>query len=184
MGASGGVGTSAVQLLRYGSAKVTATCAGDAVPLVEGLGADLVLDYTDPDFEQKLCDNGRYDLILDCAGLGTDCATKKPWEFRTYVTFTTPVLKNLDNLGLFRGVITSATDILCPNIEAMKKGRAVKWAYFVPTSEGMDHIHMLVTAKKIRPIVQQIYKFNETPKAYTRLQNGHLRGKIVIDVSG
>ncbi|XP_077296997.1 NAD(P)H oxidoreductase RTN4IP1, mitochondrial-like [Arctopsyche grandis] len=182
LGASGGVGNAAVQMLIAGGAKVGCTCSTDAIPLVESFGPECVLDYSSPEFHQKLADLGRFDVIVDCAGLGSDYAMKNKLQFRNYVTFTTPVLKNMDNLGLVRGFVTTVSDLICPNIMSMKNGGLITWAYFTPSSEGIKHVYDLVSSKSMVPIVENVFEFKDTPSAYKRVQDGHLRGKVVINL--
>lgn len=72
-----------------------------------------------------------------------------PWKYRNYVSFTTPVLKNIDNRGLLGGAVNSANNILCSNIDSIKKGGLVKWAYFIPSVDGINFIKHLVTTMKV-----------------------------------
>ncbi|KAF4522529.1 hypothetical protein B566_EDAN009976 [Ephemera danica] len=182
LGASGGVGTVAVQLLKAWGAQVTATCRTDAVTLVESLGADTAVDYTQPEANRLIKEEGPYDIILNASGLqGTphlDCM--KEWSLARYVTITSPLLKNTDQYGLIAGTVKSALDLLMPNIEGVyKRGATVRWGFFVPSQLGLSQITELVQAGKINPVIDQRFSFNELPAAYQRLKDGHVRGKIV-----
>lgn len=96
-----------------------------------------------------ICGFDRFDIIVDCAGLGSGYAIESQLKFNKYVTFTTPILKNFDNLGLVRGLLTSVSNLFCPNVTALKHGGRIMWAYFVPSNEGITYIHNLVSSGKV-----------------------------------
>lgn len=80
LGASGGVGTLAVQIAKAEKMEITATCSTNSIEMVKSLGADHIIDYTQTDYKEKFRDV-TFDIIFDCAGLGQDCATEFPWKF-------------------------------------------------------------------------------------------------------
>ncbi|CAG9857506.1 unnamed protein product [Phyllotreta striolata] len=180
LGGSGGVGTVAIQLLKSQGCSVFVTCAKDAAPLVSDLGADCVFDYKDEDFEKQVESQGKYHIILDGAKTGIR-NIPKTWKFDSYITLNSPLLLNADNHGLFEGFLRSSCDLLGSNLDRLQTGSTVKWGFFVPSAEGFKFINELIVNQKIRPVVQHKFQFEDLPKAFRTLKDGHLRGKIVIN---
>ncbi|XP_059617643.1 reticulon-4-interacting protein 1 homolog, mitochondrial [Phlebotomus argentipes] len=180
LGGSGGVGTMAVQIAKSENVHVFATGARDSADMLSTLGADCVLDYGDVDFLQHIHSNGPYDIILDCAGSGPNFASKIQCDFGSYVTFSSPLLRNIDSHGLISGNVRNAMSLLEDN----SRGRGlVKWGYFVPLQRGMEHLKRLVEQEKLRCVVDSVYGFDNAIGAYQRVKDGHLRGKVVLDLS-
>lgn len=183
MGATGGVGSIATQIGKAEGLEVVASCSTDAVAMVKNLGADHVIDYTAKDAITQFCDLGPYDIILDCAGKGLDYATQIPWKFDQYITFTSPVLKNVDTNGLGLGFFKNIANLLESNIQSITKHRAFsKWAYFVPAPQGIEYFKKQVERGKITPCVDSVFDFDATSDAYMKIANGHLRGKVILKV--
>ncbi|KAE8747807.1 hypothetical protein FOCC_FOCC005420 [Frankliniella occidentalis] len=188
LGASGGVGSVAVQMAKAWGAEVVGTCRTDAVPLVQSLGAHSVIDYALPDTIDRLRSEGQFDIVLDAAGLGADAgqyaACLKEWSNAKYITLRSPLLKNFDEHGLLLGALKSAADLVQPNITsgALSKGSSLRWGFFVPCDAALDEIQLLVEAGKIIPCIQKTYPFKDLPKAYEHVLGGHLRGKILISL--
>lgn len=150
LGASGGVGSFAVQIAKSENVEVIATCSTDALPIVECLGADHIIDYTSPDSTEQLLSHGPYDIILDCAGKGSEYATQLPWKFGQYITFTTPLLKNFDEHGLGVGLFKNIFNLAENNIRTIANKQAlVKWSYFVPAPQGIEYLRNLVDNKRV-----------------------------------
>ncbi|XP_052866071.1 reticulon-4-interacting protein 1 homolog, mitochondrial-like [Anopheles cruzii] len=182
LGASGGVGTLVVQMLLAEGVDVFATCSTDAMQFVHNLGVKHLLDYNDPAHVQSLTSVGRFDIVLDCAGKGTDYAKEVPWRFDQYITFNSPVLKNIDTNGFSAGMYQNAADLVRSNVSSFNSCRGlVKWGYFVPAPQGIAYLQRLVERGKLLPVVEQVFPFANTPAAYERVTQKHLRGKIVID---
>lgn len=150
MGGSGGVGSMALQIAKAENLYIVVSCSPDAFDMVQALGADQVIDYTAPDAIQQFCTNGPYDIILDCAGKGAEYATQIPWKYDQYITFTSPVLRNIDNYGLAVGLLKNLYKIVENNVQSMTKQRALtKWAYFVPAPQGIHYLQRLVENNKV-----------------------------------
>ncbi|XP_043240954.1 reticulon-4-interacting protein 1 homolog, mitochondrial-like [Amphibalanus amphitrite] len=183
-GAAGGVGSLAVQLLKAWGCQVTATCATDAVELVESLGADVVVDYTAPDADEHLKLMQGYDLILDCSGGHGErhIPLMKPWTYAKYVTLSPPLLKNIDADGLVAGGVRNLAELVQSNISSHTQGRSHRWAFFMPNGCALSQVRDLVDDGKIRPVVQRVVPFELVPDAFVQLQGGHSRGKTVIRV--
>jgi NADPH:quinone reductase-like Zn-dependent oxidoreductase len=164
-GASGGVGTFAVQIAKSFGAEVTGVCSTRNLDLVHAIGADYVVDYTEEDFTQ----NGEhYDLIFDVVAKRSfsDCKfALKPHgiyvttEFSPLLAFT----------GLWHSMVGSKKMIpLSP-----KK----------PGKTELVYIKELLVAGKITPVIDRCYPLHEVPEALRYLGGGHVRGKIVITVA-
>lgn len=182
LGASGGVGHLAVQILLAEGAEVIATCSEGAKSMVEQLGVTKIIDYNSNDCNNQLLNESPYDLILDCAGQGADYANALRWKFANYVTFKSPLLKNLDDKGLICGGLESARALVSSNIPALSSGGgAIKWGYFMPLPNGIQYLKQLVEDEKLRPVIDSEFSYKELPKAYEKVLNGHLRGKVAIN---
>lgn len=185
LGGSGGVGSSAIQILKAENSTVITTCSTDAIQLVTGLGADEIIDYSNEDSLRQLVASGPYDLILDCAGLGSEFSNQLPWKFTNYVTFSSPLLKNFDRLGFVPGIIRNTFDLTETNLRSLtgQKG-CVKWGYFVPAPNGIKYLKKLIERKKFSSVIDSIFNFDETNEAYKKVAAGHLRGKVLLDFKG
>ncbi|GFQ93190.1 reticulon-4-interacting protein 1, mitochondrial [Trichonephila clavata] len=184
IGATGGVGNFAVQLLKTWGADVTAICATDAMESVQNLGADAVLDYQSPEFKQNLRELNKFDVILDNVGGEYPDLTinlLKKWQNSRYITTVSPLLKNADDRGIVIGTLTSAIQASFDTAMSLKDGRTFRWGYFVPNGCALKSIAKLVDNKQINPVIEKIYKFEEVPEAFEKISRGHARGKTVID---
>ncbi|KAG5675742.1 hypothetical protein PVAND_005620 [Polypedilum vanderplanki] len=180
LGGSGGVGHIAIQILLAEGADVITTCSQQAISLVNKLGVSKVVDYTTVESDEILLNESPYDFILDCAGKGAEYASVLPWSFGNYITFKSPLLKNFDDQGMLIGGLNNIKDLLTQNITVNRKG-IVKWAYFYPSTNGILYLKDLVEKKKLLPVIDSKYAYNDLPKAYERVSREHLRGKVVIE---
>lgn len=189
LGGSGGVGAAAIQLLKAWGAQVVATCRADAVPLLESFGADCVIDYTHPDTEKQIREEGKYNIILDAAGLGADAGLKyadclKDWNLSKFITLRSPMLRNMDDYGAVGGMVKNTVDLLVTNVKTglTSKSSTIRWGFFLPSSDAIKEITRLVEEGKMCPTIEMVFPFSDLPKAYERMKAGHLRGKIVINM--
>lgn len=182
LGAAGGVGTIAVQIAKAERAHVTATCATDAVELVKSLGVDRVIDYALDDVEDELYDEF-FDIILDCAGLGPSHALEMPWKYRKFITLVPPLLPDTDANGIFFGTIRSIASLIRENIQSLwyKRG-IIQWGIFRPNRKGIEYLKKQADQNKIRPVVDTVFEFEAADKAIQKMAEGHLRGKIVLNL--
>ena len=181
MGAAGGVGSLAVQMLQAEGVEIVATCGTDAVPLIQNLGITKVVDYTAPESDAILTSESPYSIILDCAGKGSEYANNLPWTFGSYITFKSPLLQNFDSHGFIGGGFKNARDLISSNISTLNGNGAVKWGYFMPSQHGIQYLKRLAENGKLLPIIDSTFSFDSLPAAYQKVQDGHLRGKVVID---
>ncbi|XP_027711213.1 reticulon-4-interacting protein 1, mitochondrial isoform X2 [Vombatus ursinus] len=185
LGASGGIGTFATQLLKAWGAHVTAVCSGDATDLVKKLGADDVIDYRSGNVEEQLKSLKLFDFVLDNVGGGTeDWAPKylKKWSGATYVTLVTPFLLNIDQLGIADGMVQTGFTVGSKALKHFCQGVHYRWAFFVPSGVYLDDIAELVEAGKIRPVIEETFPFSQVPQAFLKTEGGHARGKTVVNV--
>ncbi|KAK4879336.1 hypothetical protein RN001_007482 [Aquatica leii] len=182
LGASGGVGTMAIQILRSKSIYTIGTCSTDAVPLVRALGANNAYDYTTKTFESQIEQEGMFDIILDCANLG-HTNIPKLWKYKNYISLNSPLIKNTDKFGVLGGLSTSICQLLESNISKLPNSQSIRWGYFIPSESGLQFIDELIKSKKILPAIHKVFGFNDLPTAYKTLSDGHTRGKIVIEMN-
>lgn len=183
LGGSGGVGTLAIQLSKAWNMHVVTTCSSDAVNLVEKLGADIVIDYKLDDSHSRIIAEGPYNIILDCANQGPNEIRSKGYPHCTYITLNSPLLKNIDQHGLIAGTMKNIGELVKYNIPTVENKSFVKWGFFTPSQTGIKTLRDFVENGKIIPVVKKVYQFQELPLAYDRVAQGHLRGKLVIDMT-
>nr|XP_060609100.1 reticulon-4-interacting protein 1, mitochondrial [Anolis sagrei ordinatus] len=185
-GASGGVGTFAIQLVKAWDAHVTAVCSEDASELVKRLGADEVIDYKSGNMEKELKMLPAFDFILDNIGGSTEKWAPdllKKWSGATYVSLVTPFLVNVDRLGVADGMLQTGVTFGGKTIKHLCKGVHYRWAFFTPSGPYLDEIADLVNIGKIHPVIDQVFSFSDVPKAFQKMEEGHARGKTVICVT-
>jgi NADPH:quinone reductase-like Zn-dependent oxidoreductase len=162
-GASGGVGTFAVQIAKALGVEVTGVCSTRNVELVRALGADHVIDYTQEDFTQG---GPRYDLILDNAGNHSLSALRRA------LAPTGRLIPNSGSAGL--GTFITAF-VSSPFLR--QQGRPY---LSVPKLEDLTFLKELIEAGKVTPAIDRTYPLSEATDAFRYLGNGHARGKVII----
>ena len=163
-GASGGVGTYAVQLAKYYGAEVTGVCSSANLELVRSLGADKVMDYTKQDFTQ----NGQtYDVILDTVP-GKVSFSRCKSSLKPHGQYLA-VAGGLGELG----------QMLWTSIAG---GRKVIFGSPPERKEELVFIKELVEAGKLRPFIDRRYPLEHTAEAHRYTDEGHKRGNVVITV--
>jgi NADPH:quinone reductase-like Zn-dependent oxidoreductase len=171
-GASGGVGTFAIQLAKSFGAEVTGVCSTQKVEQTRTLGADHVADYTREDFTRS---DRRYDLMIDIAGSRsfTDCRRVLAPD-ATFVCVGGSKANRL--LGPLPHMIGSG-------LKAIGKSQKVV-TFFVAsiTPDDLNVLTELMEAGKVTPVVERRYELAETVEALRYLGEGHARGKIVIAI--
>jgi NADPH:quinone reductase-like Zn-dependent oxidoreductase len=171
IGASGGVGTFAVQIAKASGAEVTGVCSSRNLDLVRSLGADEVIDYTREDLLQGAA---RYDLIFQLAG------TLSPMALRRVLSREgTLLVSSGESDGRWIGPVgrTIAATLLSPLASQRLLGFTVK-----PNSGDLLHLSQLLEKGSIKPVIDRSYPLGEVPAAIRYLEQGHARGKVVITV--
>jgi NADPH:quinone reductase-like Zn-dependent oxidoreductase len=165
-GASGGVGTFAVQIAKSFGAEVTGVCSTRNLDMVRSLGADQVIDYTQEDFTE----NGQYyDLIID--NVGNPAVYKRFYKRSLTPEGICVIVAGTFFLLLFRGPWMSMTG----------SNKIVTYAT-VPNQKDLITIKELLEAGKVVPVIDRRYPLSEVPDAIRYLEEGHARGKVVITV--
>lgn len=187
LGASGGVGTIAVQLLKAWDIEVVATCSEQAKTLVDSLNPNLIVDYNDPEAMHSIANAGPYDVVLDAAGIPLDQINSylpflKNGKFSKFVTLRSPFLKNTDSLGLIPGLIQNAVDLVKSNLQSgeLSKTKTIRWGFFMPIPYAVKEINKFIERGQIKPVIDSTYNFCELPTAFEKVQKGHLRGKVIL----
>ncbi|XP_065355927.1 reticulon-4-interacting protein 1 homolog, mitochondrial [Calliphora vicina] len=183
LGGSGSVGSLAIQMLKAQGTQVLATCSENATELVKSLGCDIVIDYNNSDEMAKLRSFAPYDVVLDCSGQGPQGAELLNFNYKQYVTFSSPLLKNIDSSGLGLGLLKNVRNILETNFKSVSKQNGlVKWGFFSPAAQGIEFLKKLAEREKIIPLIDSSFEFEQLPAAFEKVRNGHLRGKVVVNI--
>jgi NADPH:quinone reductase-like Zn-dependent oxidoreductase len=169
-GASGGVGTYAVQIAKALGAEVTAVCSTRNVEQARALGADRVVDYTQEDFTKL---GERYDLLIDIAG-------SKPFGKlrRVLKPEATVVVVGAKFPG--RGLLGPLRHVIRTRLAAVGKGQAVKFFMAKITKEDLALLRAWLESGKVKSVVERTYELSQVDDALRYLGEGHARGKIVI----
>ena len=167
-GASGGVGTFAVQIAKAFGADVTGVCSTGKVDLVRSIGADHVVDYTREDFTEN---REEYDLILDAGAYRSilDCRRALRPD-GTYVLVGGSTRRLVE--AMLVGPVLSAID-----------GRTMGNLLAHPDREDLLTIGELVEAGDVTPVIDRRFPLAEVPEAIRYLEGGHARGKVVVAVN-
>jgi NADPH:quinone reductase-like Zn-dependent oxidoreductase len=169
-GASGGVGTFAVQIAKAFGADVTGVCSTRNVDMVRSIGADQVIDYTQEDFTQS---GQRYDLILD------NVANHSLSDFRCALTPKGTLLPNGGghSSGRWIGPLGSVIKALVLSLFVRQQGRPF---LSLPNKEDLATLKELIESGKVTPVIDRTYPLSETPEAIGYVGEGHAQGKVVI----
>jgi NADPH:quinone reductase-like Zn-dependent oxidoreductase len=163
IGASGAVGTAAIQLAKHLGAIVTGVCSTENVDLVKALGADYVIDYTKEDFAKK---NHNYDMVFDTVNKAPvkDC------------------MKSLSNNGI---LILSAAG-LNEMVQGMWASKTNKVKVIMGVSkeiqENLSFLKELIEAGKYKPVIDKTYSLEQMSEAHTYVELGHKKGNVAIMV--
>ena len=167
-GASGGVGTFAVQIAKSFGAEVTGVCSTRNVDMVRSIGADQVVDYTQEDFTRL---GQRYDLMLDAVGNRSLSECRRALSpAAVYVSVGAPV-------GDWIGPLTHVFKVLLASLVGSQK--------MVPmlarqTKKDLVTLQGLLEAEAVTPVIDRRYKLSEVPEALQYQGEGHAQGKTVI----
>jgi NADPH:quinone reductase-like Zn-dependent oxidoreductase len=165
-GATGAIGSAAVQLLKYFGAKVTAVCTTNNVELVKSLGADVVIDYTKQDFTKT---DQTFDLVFDAVGKSSfgQC---KPLLTQRGIYISTELGKNSENI--FLALITP-----------IYGGKRVLFPLPTISKDDVIFLKELVETGKYRPVIDRLYKLEQMVEAYTYVETGQKTGNVVITLT-
>jgi NADPH:quinone reductase-like Zn-dependent oxidoreductase len=170
-GASGGVGTFAVQIAKVYGAKVTGVCSTRNLDLVRSIGADEVIDYTHEDFTRA---SQRYDLIIDTVG------THSLSDYRRVLKPDGAlVIVGSTDKGRWLGPMSGLIDakLYSPFVSQ-------KFVFILAelNPKDLDTLRDWMQAGKVTPVIDRRYALSEVPEAIRYLEQGHARGKVVVTV--
>jgi NADPH:quinone reductase-like Zn-dependent oxidoreductase len=173
-GASGGVGTFAVQIAKSFGTEVTGVCSTRNVDLVRSIGADHVIDYTKEDFTKT---DQRYDLIFDLVGNHSFSERRRILNPNGIC-----VMAGIGGAGWHDGFATR----LLGELNAYVRSRFVsqKFIAYIAQFNKKDMMALadLMQSGKMTPVIDKTYKLSETADALRYLEQGHARGKVVVTV--
>jgi NADPH:quinone reductase-like Zn-dependent oxidoreductase len=171
VGASGGVGTYAVQLAKVFGAEVTAVCSTAKVELVRSLGADHVVDYTREDFAAG---GQRHDVILDIGGNAALSRLR-----RALTANGTLVIVGGETGGRWLGGADRQLRAI-----ALSRFVGQRLTTFVSNENHRDMLALkeLIEAGEVTPVIDRSYPLAEVPQAMRYLEEGRARGKVVIEI--
>jgi NADPH:quinone reductase-like Zn-dependent oxidoreductase len=162
-GASGSVGTFAVQLAKYFGAEVTGVCGTTNLELVTSLGADKVIDYTNEDFTK----NGEtYDVIFDAVGKSSFSGC----------------MKSLKKEGIYLHAVATPAVMLRMRWASMMSSKKLIGGTAIPETENLIFLKELVEAGKIKPVIDRRYPLEQIVEAHRYVDKGHKKGNVVITV--
>ncbi|HEY8212434.1 MAG TPA: NAD(P)-dependent alcohol dehydrogenase, partial [Myxococcaceae bacterium] len=172
IGASGGVGSFAVQIAKAMGAEVTAVCSAAKADLVRSLGADHVIDYARADFADG---SQRYDLILDMGGNSPLSRLRRALAPEGTLVFVG---------GEHGGDITGGFFGRPLMALALSPFTRQRFAWFLNKEhfESLELLAGLIEAGKVTPAIDRVYPLHQAPDAMRELEAGRVRGKIAIKV--
>ncbi len=163
-GASGGVGTFAVQIARILGAAVIAVCSGRNTEFVLSLGADSVIDYTRADFTEG---NDVYDIIFDAVA-------NRSFSSCRHVLATE---------GIYVTTVPQPKDVLYMGLKMVTGGPQAYLVMVKPIASDLQWMTTMIDEGKIRPVIDREYPLSQIAEAFAYSQQGRARGKIVITIS-
>lgn len=179
---SGGVGTIAIQLAKHLGATVATTTSAKNAALVKSLGADVVIDYKSQDFEKVL---SGYDVVLnsqDPKTLAKSLNVLKPGGHLVSISGP-PDPAFAKDLGL-NALLKLVVRLLSRSVRKKAKSRSVQYSFLFMRANGrqLEQIAELIDSGALRPVVDKIFPFNQTPEALAYVETGRVKGKVVIKV--
>jgi NADPH:quinone reductase-like Zn-dependent oxidoreductase len=164
-GASGAVGTSAVQLAKYFGAEVTGVCSTTNIAMVKSLGADKTIDYTKEDFSK----NGEtYDIIFDTVG-------KSPFSGS---------IKSLKKNGYYLRVVHMALSPVVRGLwTSLVSNKKVIGGVTKETAEDLIFLNSLIEAGQLKPVIDRSYPLTEIVEAHEYVEKGHKKGNVMITLT-
>ncbi len=163
IGASGGVGSFAVQIARAYHASVTAVCSSQNVEMVQQLGADRVINYEQ---EEALPNTPTYDLILDAYGHTSFSKAKKALRAGGQFVSTLPSAEKIFWLFASKAVGDNGLHIIRTNVN--------------PTE--LSELRTLIDDGRVKPVIDQVFPLEDIDEAHRKNETGHASGKIVIKI--
>ena len=171
LGASGGVGTVAVQLAKHIGAEVTGVCSSDRIDLVRRLGADHVIDYT---VQSPATSDVHYDLILQLGG------TYSAGTLRRALTPHGTLVQSMGDGSRWFGPLGAMAGAAARNIFVRQRLTTLMTK---ETAADLDELRSLIDAGDVRPVIDSEYPLEQAAEALTHVRFGHPGGKVVLTVA-
>jgi len=162
-GASGCVGTYAVQLAKYFGAEVTGVCSTGNLEMVKSIGADKVIDYTTTDFTQNA---ESYDVIFDTVGKAS----------------ISGCIKSLKQTGIFMHAVTTPATTIRIRIGLLGSKKKLIGGTFKANPEQINYLRGLLEQGKIKAVIDRKYPLEQIVEAHRYVDRGHKKGNVVITV--
>jgi len=162
-GASGSIGTFAVQLAKHFDAEVTGVCSTKNVALVLSLGTDKVVDYTKEDFTKTA---EKYDIIFDTVGKSSFANCRN----------------SLTSNGKYITTVMSLKPVFQSILTKFGKGKKVIFAMSVNKTKALNFVRTLIEEGKLKTIIDKQFSLEELPEAHAYVEEGHKKGNVVIRV--
>ena len=172
-GASGGVGTFAIQIAKSMGADVTGVCSTRNVDLVRSLGADHVIDYTKEDFTKSA---ERYDVILD------NVANRSLSELRGVLTPKGKYVLIGGGGPNEQGFIGPFARIIKTKVQSLFASQEMGMMMADANGKDLTILGDMMQSGKLKPVIDRTYKLSEVPAAIAYVEEGHARGKVIITV--
>jgi NADPH:quinone reductase-like Zn-dependent oxidoreductase len=171
-GASGGIGSAMVQLLKYYGANVTAVCSTQSISIIASLGADKIVDYEKEDFTT---DTGLYDFVFDAVG-------KSSFGYCKHLLKEGGVYISSELGWMSQNVFFSLITAIFGNLPA-QNGKKVKFPYPPNISRSITLIKKMIEENKFKPVIDRTYPFEQIPDAFRFVQTGKKMGNVVIELT-
>lgn len=165
-GATGAIGSAAVQLAKHLGATVTGVCATDQLDLVSSIGADRVIDYTAGDFTAG---DERYDVVLDAVGRSTFATCRRVLE--------------PDGLYMSTELGPYAQNLVLPLVTRLRRGPRVRFPVPKHDQAMIRHLAELMESGAFRPVIDRTYPLDRIVDAYEYVESGRKIGNVLIDVA-
>ena len=162
-GASGAIGTYAVQLAKYYGAVVTGVCSATNAEMVKSLGANKVIDYAKEDFTKS---DERYDFVFDVVGKTTFSQCKG-------------ILKPK---GIYLENMMEIKDFLKVLWTSITSGKKIKGGVSSERAENLNFFNELIESGKLKPIIDRSYPLERTAEAFRYVEQGHKKGNVIISI--
>jgi NADPH:quinone reductase-like Zn-dependent oxidoreductase len=171
-GASGGVGTFAVQIAKSFGTNVTAVCSPRNVEMARSIGADATIDYTQQDFTKG---GELYDVIFDVVA-------NHPFSARRRVLNPNGIYIGAGIVGLGDSMIRLLSHLITDLVLSCFARQRFVTVMAKVTKEDLTILRDLLAAGKVTPVIDRCYSLSEAPEAFQYFEEGHARGKVVIGV--
>ena len=162
-GASGAIGTYAVQLAKYYGAEVTGVCSTTNAEMVKSLGAEKVIDYTKDDFTKS---DEKYDFVFNVVGKTTFSQCKG-------------ILKPK---GIYLDNMMEVKDFLKVLWTSIAGGKKIKGGVSTERAENLNFFVVLIESGKLIPVIDRVYPLERTAEAFQYVEQGHKKGNVIITV--